>query len=234
MPIKRPSLSSRPPSPRDLANRLYEVRIPLGLGALALLLVVSGWWGYRVWQMKQEGAAQALMTKALVMLAEASKAPDGAKAAAVAPGHLEQALQLFREIRKEYPSSRAAEEALLQIGNILYRQGEHQGALQAYQEYLERYPTGRLVVLAGLGKAYSLEAQRRYQEAAATFRTLSERYKHDPLAVEALMGLARCLKDLDRPSDAVEIYRRVAKEYPGTAWASQAEEWLASADRGGR
>lgn len=216
---------------RDVALRLYERRLPLGLGVLALLLAISGWWGYRTWRMRQEEAAQALMTKALTAVEPLPKTGDAGKPVEGRSGQLEAALQMLVQVRKEYPSSQAAEHALLQIGNISYHRGEPENALQAYQEHLEQYPRGSWVFLAGLGKGYTLEALGRWEEAAGTFRSLGDRYKDSPISPEALMGLARCLRQLDRRPEAMDVYRRVIEEHGGTAWARQAEEVMGAVDR---
>lgn len=216
---------------RDVALRMYERRLPLGLGALAVLSAALGWWGYHTWRTRQEEAAQVLMTKALAGLEELSKGAEGAKPSEARDGRVEEAQAVLFQIRKEYSSSKAAEQALLQLGNIFYQRAEHQKALQAYQEYLEQYPAGSWVILAGVGKGYTLEAQGRHEDAAAIFRTLGERYKDSSLRIEALLGLARSLRHLDRRPEAVEVYRRIADEYAGTSWGRRAEELMGVVER---
>ncbi len=231
MPPKWGARTSSGVTARELALRMYERRLPLGLGALAVLSAALGWWGYHTWRTSQEEAAQVLMTKALSGLEELSKGAEGAKASETRNGRLEEAQAVLLQIRKEYSSSKAAEQALLQLGNIFYQKADHQKALQAYQEYLEQYPGGSWVILAGVGKGYTLEGQGRYEDAAAIFRTLGERYKDSSLSIEALLGLARSLSHLDRRSEAVEVYRRIAEEYAGTSWGRRAEELVAGDER---
>jgi TolA-binding protein len=213
---KRPLIPLPRTSPRDVTDRLYERRVPLGLATLAILMVILGWWGYRTWQARQEGAAQLLLTHAL-QTAETPK--EGSTAA-------EDALQLLRQTREEYPWTAAAEQALVQIGNVHYQRGEYQEAVQGYQAYLEQYPSGPWGLLAGLGKGYALEAQERYEDAAATFRAFADRYQGHSLSAEALMGLARSLTQLDQRTELVDVYQRVTAEYPGTRWARDAERQL--------
>jgi tetratricopeptide (TPR) repeat protein len=209
--------------PGDITRRLYEQRLPIGIGVLAVLAAALGWWGYQTWRTRQEEAAQSLMRSAFTALEgrERGKAPEASG------GQLEEAQAILLQVRKEYPSSRAAEQALLFTGNIFSERAEHEKALQAYQEYLERYPEGPWVVLAGIGKGYALEALGRYADAAATFRTLAERYKGSTLGLEARLGLARCLEQLDRRREAVELYGHIVEEYPDTPWARRAEEAMA-------
>src|SRR3972149_2438927 len=71
-------------------------------------------------------------------------------------GGRKEALERLVRLRQEYPGSQAAEQSVLQTGNIYYHQGEYEKALQAYQEYLGTYPSGASTVLAGVGRAYAL------------------------------------------------------------------------------
>jgi tetratricopeptide (TPR) repeat protein len=231
MPPKWDLRTSSGVTARDLALRIYERRVPLALGALALVSAALGWWGYHTSRTRQEEAAQVLLTKALSSLEALSRGAEGGKASEARGGGLEEAQALLFQIRTEYPSSKAAEQALLLIGNISYQRGDYEKAIRAYQEYLEQYPTGSWVLLAGIGKGYTLEAQGRYEDAAAIFRTLAERYKDSTLGLEALLGLARSLSHLDRHAEAVEIYRRIAKDYAGTSWGSWAEELVGVVER---
>lgn len=226
MARKRPLIPLPRTTPRDVTDRLYEHRVPLGLATVAILMVVLAWWGYRTWQARQEGAAQLLLAQALAATetAKAGETPEQPGGAAAG----EKALQLLRQARDGYPWTAAAEQALVQIGNVHYQRGEYQAALEADQIYLEEYPNGAWVLLAGLGKGYALEGLERYQDAAATFRAFADRYQGHSLRAEALMGLARSLSQLHKPSEAVEVYRRVTEEYPGTRWAQQAERQLIS------
>jgi len=231
MPPKRDARISSGVTLRDVALRLHERRLPLGLGAVAVLSAALGWWGYHSWRTSQEEAAQVLMTKALTGLEASLKGTEGGKASEASSGRLEEAQTILLQIRKEYSSSKAAEQALLQLGNIFYQKADHEKALQAYQEHLEQYPGGSWVILAGVGKGYTLEAQGRYEDAAAIFRTLGERYKDSSLSIEALLGLARSLGHLDRRPEAVELYRRIADDYAGTSWGRRAEELMGAVER---
>jgi len=231
MPPKWGARTASGVTARDLALRIYERRVPLGFGVLAVVAAALGWWGYHTWRTSQEEAAQVLMTKALTGLEDLSKEGEGGKASDARSGRLEEAQAVLFQIRKEYSSSKAAEQALLLMGNISYQRADYEKALRAYQGYLEQYPAGSWVVLAGIGKGYTLEAQQRYEDAAAIFRTLGERYKDSSLSIEALLGLARSLSHLDRRAEAVEVYRRIAEEYAGTSWAGRAEELMGVVDR---
>jgi tetratricopeptide (TPR) repeat protein len=231
MPPKRALRISSAVIPRDIGLWLYERRLPLTLGALAVLGTALGWWAYQSWRTSQEEAAQLLMSRALMGLEASLTGAQGGKAPETRAGGLEEAQALLFQIRTEYPSSNAAEQALLLMGNIAYQKADHEKALKAYQEYLEKYSTGSWVVLAGVGKGYALEAQARYEDAAAIFRTLAERYKDSALGIEALLGLARSLTELERSAEAVEVYRRIAEEYAGTPWGRRAEELAGAAER---
>lgn len=198
------------------------------LGVLALLVLVFAWLGYRTVKANREETAQGVLTTAVQLLQTAPEALQAGKATTPqAPDPQEQALVLFDQVSVEYPSSRAAEHAILQMGNILFKLGRYQEALAAYQRYLEQYPHGSAVFLAGLGRAYAMEAQGRYSEAASIFQSLADRHRGHPLTIEALMGLGRSLTLAGETAKATEVYRRVIKEYAATGWSRRAEEQLA-------
>ena len=225
MARKRPLIPLPRTSPRDVTDRLYEHRVLLGLATLAILMIILGWWGYRSWQARQEDAAQLLLAQAFQAAARTKGGETPEQQGSTDP---EEPLRLLRQAREEYPWTAAAEQALVQIGNVHYQRGEYQHALEAYQAYLEEYPGGAWVLLAGLGKGYALEALERYEDAAATFRAFAERYKGHSLRADALMGLARSLTQVHQPSEALEVYARVIDEYPGTFWGRQAERQVIS------
>lgn len=227
MRLKGPIIKRRPVSPEDLGTRLNELSRPVVLVALVLLLGIFGWWGYKSLQARREEAAQVLLTNSLQIL---QNVPDRPSTEETATGPQE-ALPLLNQIREEYPSSNAAEQALLQIGHILYAVRKYEDALVAYQRYLEQYPKGSSVVLAGLGRAYAMESQGQFKVAASIFQSLADRYRHQPLSVDALLGAARALQQAQETQDALSIYRRIVQDYPGTSWSRRAEVRLAYLER---
>ncbi len=231
MRLKGPIIKPRRVTPKEFGDHLYEVRKLLTLGVLALLVVIFSWWGYRTFQAKQEEAAQVMLTNAFQMLQQAPEPTATGEAREATATGPDQALPLFNQIREEYPSSSAAEQALLQIGHTFYAMGRYQEALVAYQRYLEKYPKGSWVFLAALGRAYAMEAQGQYKVAASIFRNLSQRYRGQTFSVEALMGLARSLEQSQQKEEAIAVYRGVVEAYPGSIWSRQAEERLALLER---
>ena len=233
MRLKGPIIKPRGVTPAELADHLYDFRRPLILGVLALLVLVFAWLGYRTVKANREEAAQGILTTAVQLLETAPEAPLQASesTAPEAPDPQERALALFKQISVEYPSSKAAEHAILQMGNIQFKLGRYQEALVAYQRYLEQYPHGSAVFLAGLGRAYAMEAQGLHREAASIFQSLADRHRGYPLTVEALMGLGRSLKLSEEKGKATEVYLRIVKEYAASGWSRQAEEQLASLER---
>lgn len=231
MRIKRRSIKARHET-KDLTRRLYELRRPLTIGSLGLLLMVGAWWGYRTVQGHTEEAAQVLLAEALAV-ASKPRAETGAEQEEETTAGPERALPLLAEIRQQYGSTRAAEHALLQIGHISYRLGNYEDALGAYQHYLEEYPRGWGVFLAGIGKAYTMEAHGEYTAAASIFRVLADRYEGESLSAEALMGLARCLEEAGARSEALSIYRQVVEQYGATRWSGTAEQRMAVLEREG-
>ena len=231
MPNKRPSVQTPASSTSALLDFLHRRRWYLGLGALGVVLMFVGFWGYTRLKARWEEEAQALLAAAMEMIEKLPPAVPGKTPVGEEARKLEEAIKTLTTLRESYSSTEAAEHALLQIGDASYRLGRYRDGLTAYQRYLEQYPRGWAVLLAGLGKGHALEALGQFEEAAATFHSLTERYKGHSLTGEALAGLGRCLESLMRPGEAQEVYQRILKEYPGTPWSRLAERRLTSLGR---
>jgi len=231
MPKKRLPTPTHFISTSAFLDVLYRYRWYLSLGALGVVLLVLGFWGYTRLKVRWEAEAQALLAAALEVSEKLPAATEGEWPVGEVMTKLEGAVKTLTALRERYRSTEAAGHALLQIGDFSYRLGRYRDALTAYQRYLEQYPRGWAVLLAGLGKGHALEALGQLEEAAATYRSLAERYKGHSLTGEALTGLGRCLEGLMKRGEAKEVYQRILKEYPGTPWSRLAERRLAYLER---
>lgn len=132
---------------------------------------------------------------------------------------LEQILAAFPE-RPEAPAAR------LQLGGMLFREGEFENALEAYDMFLLAHPRHPLREQARFGRAISLEELGRFDEAIEAYREFTG---DDLLYPNALTGLARALERAGRTEESLPVYERIETEFADTFWAMQAEQFRRAA-----
>ncbi len=180
--------------------------VVLGLAGVA----GAGYWWY---QERQEDQANRALARAHSRLIEGQTA---------SPGNLDEAIRRYREVAQQYPGTRSAEEALIQMGMLQSGAGKVEDAFGSFTEYLATYPRGRFRAMAGLGKAYAQEAKGDLQGTAQTLSLLLERDKNDPLAGEAYVTLGRVYEELKKPDEAMRVYEQVVERYSQSQWAQRA------------
>lgn len=111
-------------------------------------------------------------------------------------------------------------DALVNLGNILYRLGFPEGAAAHYAKALEadpRHPE------ACFNLAHILEEQEYWEEAAVLYRQALKQVPHFP---EACFNLARVLERLGDLAEAREYWRRYLELEPQGNWASYIKDRL--------
>lgn len=184
---------------------------------LAVLVILAfggtagaGYWWYQ--ERREDEAGRALVKAFWAMRGE----QPGSS------GNPEDATKRLQEVLHQYPGTRSAEEALINLGNLQFNAGKVDEALGIFNQYLTAFPRGRFLVMAGLGKAYAQEAKGDLQGAAETLSQSLDRHKDDPLAGEAYISLARVYEEMKRPEDAMRVYGEVVEKYGQTRWAQHA------------
>jgi TolA-binding protein len=170
----------------------------------------GGYWWY---QQRQEEAASRVLARAL--MAMRGQPPGSA-------GNPEEASKRLQEVVQQYPQSRSAEEALIELGSLQYNAGKTDQALATYSQYLDAFPRGRFALIAALGKAYSQEAKGDFPGAAQTLSQALESAKTNALAGEAYMALARVYEEMKKTDDAMRVYGEVVEKYGQSHWAQHA------------
>lgn len=199
----------------------------VGLTVLVAVLVGSGVLAYRLYAARQELNAQALLGRALGRAEIVTDSLRGGKPQDVKPEAVQEALGGFRKVREQYPRSRAAGFALLQMGDLEYRLGRYAEAARTYEAYLTEDARGAFAFWAAMGQGYSLEGSEEWDRALRVYQAAAERHGGTPLAAEALMGVARCHEAVARLKEAEAVYTEIVRKHPDTVWGSLAERRLA-------
>ncbi len=129
------------------------------------------------------------------------------------------ALDLFRSVQKQYPSTRNGAIAQYYIGNCLANLGRNDEALTEYQAFVAKYGGDKFLlglVYERMGYAYS--ALGKQAEAVKAFE------QSDALIGPgaATMELARLYEAAGNVTGSQQKYKLIADKLAGTAWAMEA------------
>ena len=198
--------------------------IVLGV-VLALLLGLAGFLGYDAYQSSQASAAAALLTEAIeisqaTIRAEGEDAPagqsddddDDERTYPTEEARTRAALEAFRRVSADYPTSEAAAWARLGEGRSHAALGQNDEARQAFEQAIAAggsQPQIAFEALEGIGFSYEAEegwdqAQTRYEE----MRSLAD----GAYAPMARYHLARILLAKGERDRALEAFRTLVEE----------------------
>ena len=207
-------------SPLERVSWLPWRTIAIAAGGLVLvaLAAIGGWYWYESRQAEALAAFAEAMTR--VQESQAPQARPDVRAAAIRG--LETALAT-------YPSSAAATQAALELGNLKYGARDFGGARAAFEIALAKNPSPTVRTLARAGVGHAWEAERNVPNASAAFRAALEGVgPQDFLYEELMLDYARLQEVGGDKSGAIATYQRLLKELPSARRADDARTRLAA------
>lgn len=147
-------------------------------------------------------------------------------------GKFTDALKLFRDIRANYPGSKAGEKALIYTADIYYHLGKLNEAEAGYNEYLSTCREGEFSGRAQEGLGYILEERGNFQKAIEAYMKVCENYHGSYLIPDALLGAARCYEALGMWNKAKETYEKLISSCPWSSSVPAAKAYLDVAEQG--
>lgn len=129
------------------------------------------------------------------------------------------ALDLFRSVQKQYPSTRSGAIAQYYIGNCLANLGRNDEALTEYQAFVAKYASDKFLlglVYERIGYVYS--ALGKQAEAVKAFEQSESLI--GPGA--ATMELAKLYEAAGNAAESQKKYKLITDKLAGTAWAMEA------------
>lgn len=137
-------------------------------------------------------------------------------------GRWPEALETFRSLPVEQPTSDAALQAPLEIVAHYERMNDEAGANKAltdaekhYRDFIARYPPGRSSLAAQVKLAQTLAKQKRYDEAVTNLVAMGESLSDSPQGASFFLDAARLARnEMGDKARAAEILERTAKLYP--------------------
>ena len=137
----------------------------------------------------------------------------------------ERNIQGLKSIVDNYGGSATGDLARFYLANAYAQLGRYDEALKEFEDYS---PSGELLSvsrLSGIGSCY--EAKRLLKEAAASFEKAGTQYPKDVSAAENLNNAARDYGQAGEKEKAIDLYKRIKKNYPTTAFARDADRYIA-------
>lgn len=209
----------------------HQRQISLAVVGLLAAVVVAA--GVAIWRHGREEKAGALLYRALDTL-------DGLVTSASVPSLDAAGRPVFRssdemrkavvaaagDVRREYPSSTAAETAALASGDAHLRLGEWDAAIADYQAFLQRAPANdslRFGALDGLARA--LEGKGDLDKGAATFERLGAEVPF--MKGRATLERARLLAKAGKVDEAKKLLASFPGEVKDPILEAEARERLA-------
>lgn len=195
------------------------------LAAVATVLIVVGAVsGWRLYNQKQESAANAMLGAGFktfhAYVGTASPdalGPDTANYS-TAPLKYRKALDQFNQVIQQYPRQKAADIARYHAGICLAELGQHDNAIQTLRAAAQTSDRD-LKSLAELALAQELAAQGKADESAKVAQQLVD---HPTTAVPkstAMLALAEAYRT-SQPAKARQIYEQLQKEYGSISYLS--------------
>jgi tetratricopeptide (TPR) repeat protein len=191
----------------------------VGLGVLALVLVVGGAW---FWLSTQSERAQALHAEGLAQAyaLRGGQAPAAARTTAVTA--LEAALA-------QAPGAPLAAQSAYELGNLRFDLGQYPAARAAYEVARAKAGSTTIQTLAQAGIAATWESERNFASAITAYTAALDGAKPGQFYYEDLLiGLGRSQELAGKRDDAIKTYQRLLKDVPRLRRESEIRGRLAS------
>ncbi|MBI4661644.1 MAG: tetratricopeptide repeat protein [Verrucomicrobia bacterium] len=117
----------------------------------------------------------------------------------------------YLKVANSFPSTTAAQRALLLAAGALFNEGKYQEARGQFESFLQRYEAHPLAVTAAYGKAASLEAEGRQEEALRAYQDVVTRHSRAALLDDAKLALARLYEAAKQPQLALQMYEEITR-----------------------
>lgn len=125
-------------------------------------------------------------------------------------------------VARDYPGTRAALLALIQVGDAYFEQKQWDQAAGAYQALLNQYGTSLFAPSAAIGLAAILEATGKNTEALAAYRKAANDYPSAFQCSQARFAAARLLETTGQLREARQAFEEFISSHPQSSWKNEA------------
>ncbi|HIC90853.1 MAG TPA: tetratricopeptide repeat protein [Syntrophaceae bacterium] len=131
----------------------------------------------------------------------------------------------LQELTERYPHTAIARCALLELGNIYYKNHDIDKAISAYQRYEKHSSHGNLRLLVYDSLGYCFESKGDYVKASQFFKKIIKE-KGDFLHEMAYINLGRVYEKAGNTTDAIRNYQEFIKRYPSSPYLPMIKDRL--------
>jgi tetratricopeptide (TPR) repeat protein len=202
-----------------LARVTPRLLAAVGLGVIALVLVVGGAW---FWLSTQSERAQAVHADGLAQAyaLRGGQAPVAARTAAMSA--LEAAMA-------QAPGAPLAAQSAYELGNLRFDLGQYAQARAAYEIARAKAESATIRTLAHAGIAATWESERNFGNAVTAYtEALANEEPGQFYYEDLLIGLGRSQELSGKRDDAIKTYQRLLKDVPKLRRESEIRGRLAS------
>jgi len=205
---------------KDTFARKQKTVIMYGLGALAVIVVVAGFFIYR--STMKEQARQLEYEAYKVFYNEYSSGQTPPKE------RFQKALDLFKRAYAKHNSPRA----LLYIANSYYALGDYDNALSQLVEFTGKYSDNKDLLPLAYKEMADIQLMKGNKEEA--LKTLDKLYRLPGNIYKdfALVESARILESEGKHEDAVAKYREITEKFKGSPFYDEAKAKLGEKKEG--
>ena len=215
---------------------LQERQGPLTTLMLAMAVLAVIGLGYFGWRTRVEGRAHSALADAQTVEMTRVGPPTAPGVGTPATGlsfdteELRQkaALEKFKAVADQYPSSDAGLFARYREATIQMSLGSPAEAAKAYQQVIDKAGTGIYGQMATLGLADAQARAGQFDSAIAAYKQLADQ-KDGPLPIDGiLMQLGMTYLEAGKRTEAQQTFTRIVQEFPNSPFSGDAQRELES------
>ena len=135
------------------------------------------------------------------------------------------AVQYYRMLVDQFPSSPLAGDALYRLAHQLQKKGDFLQAAELFGRLAGDFPAHELAAQATFAQASCLGKALKNEQAVAAYARLLEKYPKSPFVEDSLYQKASVETFLRRDAQAMETWRDLLTRFPTTKYVADARFW---------
>jgi outer membrane protein assembly factor BamD (BamD/ComL family) len=128
----------------------------------------------------------------------------------------------WQKVTRDFPSSVAAGNSYLRIGETLRDAGKLPDSDAAYEAFVHKFPKHPLLVAGYMGLAANAEIENHPDKSLDAYKTVADQFRNSYLAPMALFQQARLTETKGDLKQARELFESVVRRYPESVFSSEA------------
>lgn len=125
-----------------------------------------------------------------------------------------EALAQYLDFLSAFPYSSFADDAMFDMGTILFRENDYRSAIRQFKSLLTHFPQSDLVPITHVRIGDAWRSLKSYKRAEESYRTVLGKYATTPAVVDALNGLQHTLAQAGRNEEAIHAVEKFLSLYP--------------------